>query len=66
MEFEFENSFDVNKYPEVAANQALSQILGEKVAEMRRFMDMMKGGVRQMRSNVVVDGLNYKFVLKLV
>lgn len=65
MEFEFENTFDVNKYPEIAANPTLARIVEDKVAEMRRFMDMMKGGVRQMRSNVVVDGVNYKFLLRV-
>lgn len=65
MEFQFDNTFDANKYPELSADPALSQIVETKVIELRRFMDKMKGGIRNMRCVVNHNNTEYKVLVCL-
>lgn len=62
---EFENAFDATKYPQVQADEALAALLKGKLADMRTFMDKMKGGVRHMRSTIEHAGVTYKYSLRL-
>ena len=64
LDYSFENHFDATKYPDM--DPELAAILEVKVGEMRKFMDNMKGGVRQMRSFIDFKGQTKKYGLKLL
>ena len=66
MELVYQTSYDAALYPEVfAGNDALAALVASKAAQMKAFMDKMKGGVKTMRSFVTYGGVTYTLILKL-
>lgn len=63
VEFVFDQVFDASLYPELSDPQ-LAALIQSKIASMQLFMDKMKGGVRQMRSSVTYNGVQYWFLYK--